>query len=34
MKQIEYLELWLIRAFSDLSEVSGFTRVRYLSYRR
>jgi hypothetical protein len=30
MKQIEYLELWLIRAFSDLSEVSGLTRLRYL----
>jgi hypothetical protein len=30
MKQIEYLELWLIRAFSDLSEVSGLTQLRYL----
>jgi hypothetical protein len=30
MKQLEYLELWMIRGFNDLSEVSGLTRLRYL----
>lgn len=30
MKQIEYLELWMIRGLSDLSEVAGLTRLRYL----
>jgi hypothetical protein len=30
MKQLEYLELWMIRAFKDLSEVSGLSGLRYL----
>jgi hypothetical protein len=30
MKRIEYLELWMIRGFNDLSEVSGLTALRYL----
>jgi hypothetical protein len=30
MKQIEYLELWMIRGFRDLSEVSGLEGLRYL----
>lgn len=30
LKQIEYLELWQIRGFSELSEVAGLENLRYL----
>jgi hypothetical protein len=30
MRQIEYLELWMIKGFDDLSEISGLTQLRYL----